>query len=107
MPRGGGKKCLGAQASNTRKRNLTPNFPSYTSGHAVLEFTWAFTGDSIWNQVCAGASASPNSSWTVNRVLDESAYPRGLSPPPVLPIEALIVAEVPIIAIRVIEKWFT
>ena len=27
---------LGAQASNTRNSNFTPNFPSYTSGHAVL-----------------------------------------------------------------------
>ncbi|HYX35845.1 MAG TPA: hypothetical protein VE954_22325, partial [Oligoflexus sp.] len=27
---------LGAPASNTRNRNFTPNFPAYTSGHAVL-----------------------------------------------------------------------
>jgi hypothetical protein len=27
---------LGAPASNTRNRNFTPNFPAYTSGHAVI-----------------------------------------------------------------------
>ncbi|HYX34241.1 MAG TPA: vanadium-dependent haloperoxidase, partial [Oligoflexus sp.] len=27
---------LGAPTSNTRNRNFTPNFPAYTSGHAVL-----------------------------------------------------------------------